>query len=219
YKLHEKDIKALDPLGYPVTIPNDDVVSDIKAIPLYFHNVFRKIPAWLELIRYVAGDSVFNPALQQTLEKYAFQSVSSDEFVSGFSNNLNIKLLSKEYLHNLLADVDSIDFTLENTKIEQKKDSSYISGEIISNTMTILPLDIAFIDIRNDTLYKKIYPEEFQNRKYNLSEVIVGKVKLIILNPNFTHNELTRSNNYYSVTPQKFNMQEPGWFFLGFRPF
>ncbi|KAA3631898.1 MAG: hypothetical protein DWP97_12095, partial [Calditrichaeota bacterium] len=120
YKLHEKDIKALDPLGYPVTIPNDDVASDIKAIPLYFHNVFRKIPAWLELIRYVAGDSVFNPALQKTLEKYAFQSVSSDEFVSGFSNNLNTEILSEEYLHNLLADVDSIDFTIENTKIEQK---------------------------------------------------------------------------------------------------
>ena len=219
YKLLEKDKKALDPLGHPITVTDDAMAADIENLPIYFHNSFRKIPAWLENVKCIAGDSVFNSALVHSLAKFRYQVISSNEFIADFSNNLNIDLLNEEYLHNLLTAVDSIDFALQNPHIEQKNDSSIITAEIISNTQTIIPLEIAFVGIRNDTLYKKIYPDEFQNQVYKLSETLNGKIKLIVLNPNYAHNELTRSNNYYSLTPQKFNMQEPGWFFLGFHPF
>lgn len=219
YKLLDKDRKALNPFGYPVIITNKLFINDIDNIQSYFQSVFRDIPGWFRIIRFMVGDTALTELLKTYARRNQFKLSSENDLFEYFEDNLPELQFRNDELSNLYRDIDSIDFSISNESIELNDSSSHLTASITNRSAVKLPIEIAFINQFADTLYDTIAVSEFEQGVYHLDKVVAGRIDAIALDPNYYLPDVNRFDNYFFRMPVRFKVMDPKNLFIGYRKF
>ncbi|MBN1212435.1 MAG: hypothetical protein JXA92_07640 [candidate division Zixibacteria bacterium] len=178
--------------------------NDLKT----YEHVFKNLPARLYMLCYLTGDKTWSESLRRFVDDNKYQVASLERFYRAVNTDRENNL---DWFFEVWLQPDAFgEFRFEGkVKSERVAGGVKVSGTIINENKLILPLEIAFLVSRVDTLYDTLRRDTFREGVAGFSKVLPEEPLAVILDPRHCLYDINRGNNYCFFKPVRFRYYPP----------
>jgi len=180
-----------------------------------YEYVFKTVPARLHMLSYSLGEKFWTGSLSRFVSDNKYKVASFEQFYAAVNavSERNFNWFFEKWLQ---PDAFGEIHLEGKVKSERVSNGFRVSGKVINESKLVMPLEIAYLVTRADTLYDTLGMESFQEGAACFSKVLPEEPLAVILDPRHYLYDINRGNNYYFFRPVRFRYYSPADLFPAF---